>query len=48
MADQNQKKQEINENTIDSVVAGIAEDVAIAGDAVAATMALKDEKTKKK
>ncbi|MDP2692845.1 MAG: hypothetical protein Q8O88_04370 [bacterium] len=42
------KKQEDNKNAIGSVVAGVAGAVAIAGVAVAATMALKNEKTRKK
>ncbi len=41
-----QKKQEDNKNIIGSVVAGVAGAVAIAS-IVAATMALKDEKTRK-
>lgn len=47
IADKNQKKQD-NKNTVDSVVAGIAEEIAIAGAAVTATMVLKDKKTRKK
>lgn len=42
------KKQNDNKNTMGSVVAGVAGAVAIASVAVAATMALKDEKTRKK
>lgn len=48
MADQNQKKQDDNQNTIGSVVAGVAEEVAIAGVAVTETITPKDEKTGKK
>jgi len=43
MAIKHQKKQDENKNIIGSVVAGVAGAVA-----VAATMALKDEKTRKK
>lgn len=42
-----QKKQNKNKNTIGSVVAGVVGAVAIAG-VTAATMALRDEKTRKK
>lgn len=48
MVDHNQKKQDDNKNTVGSIVAGVAGGVAIAGVAVAATIALKDEKTRKK
>lgn len=42
------KKHEDNKNAIGSVVAGVAETVAIASVAAAATMALRNEKTRKK
>src|ERR1035437_9146251 len=48
MTSKHRKKQGNNKNTIGSVVTGMAGAVAIAGVAVAATMALKDKKTKKK
>lgn len=47
MTNKNQKKQDHNKN-IGSVVAGVAGAVAVAGVAVAATMALRDEKTREK
>jgi hypothetical protein len=43
-----QKKQNDNKNRIRSIVAGMAGAAAITGAAVAATIALKDEKTRKK
>jgi len=43
-----QGKQNDNKTRIGSVVAGVAGAIAVAGVAVAATMALKDEKTRKK
>jgi hypothetical protein len=48
MTDKDQKKQDDNKNTIDSVVTGVAEEVAIVGDAVAATMAIENKKNTKK
>lgn len=42
------QKEPDNKNTIGAVVAGVAGAVAVAGVAVATTMALKDEKTRKK
>lgn len=47
MTDKNQKKQVDDKNTIGSVVAGVTGAVVIAGVAVAATIALKDGKTRK-
>lgn len=47
MTNKYQKKQDHNKN-IGSVVAGVAGAVAVAGVAVAATMALRDEKTREK
>ena len=47
MIDRSKKKQD-NKNRIGSVVAGVAGAVVIAGVAVATTVALKDEKTRKK
>lgn len=47
MTTTHQKKQN-DKNTISTVVAGVAGAVAIAGVAVAATMALKDEETRQK
>lgn len=47
MTDKHHKKQD-NKNTIGSVAVKVAEAVVIAGVAVAATIALKDEKTRKK
>lgn len=44
----NPKKQVDNKNIIRSVVAGLAGAVAITGVAIAATIALKDERTRKK
>lgn len=44
----NQKKQNDNKNKIGTIAAGVAGAVVIAGVAVAATMALEDEKTRKK
>ncbi|MDP3987754.1 MAG: hypothetical protein Q8P80_01275 [Candidatus Levybacteria bacterium] len=48
MTDKNKKKQNNNKNTVGSVVVGVAGAVAIAGVAVAATMALKDKKSREK
>ncbi len=48
MADEDQKKQGDNENTIDSVVTGVAKDVAAIGNTVAATMAAENKKNQKK
>ena len=48
MEDKDQKKQGENENTIDSVVTGVAEDIAVIGNAVAATMAVENKKNQKK
>lgn len=42
------KKKQNNKNTIGSVVAGVAGAAAIAGVTVAATMALKDKKSREK
>jgi hypothetical protein len=48
MTDKNQKKQGDNQNSIDSAIVGIAEDVAMAGVTVAGTMGQKNRKTRKK
>ena len=48
MEDKDQKKQGDNENTIDSVVTGVAQDVAAIGNTVAATMAAENKKNQKK
>lgn len=48
MTDKNKKKQNNKKNTVGSVVAGVAGAVAIAGVAVAATIALKDKKSREK
>lgn len=48
MTNKHRKKHGNNKNAIGSVVSGVAGAVAIAGVAVAATMALSDKKTRKK
>ncbi len=48
MTNTNQKKQDDNKNTVSPIITSVAGAVAIAGVAVAATMALRDEKTRKK
>lgn len=48
MAGQNQKKQDDNQDSIDSTIVGIAEEVAIAGVTVAGTIGQKNRKTRRK
>lgn len=48
MANQNQKKKDDNQNSIDSAIVEIAEEVAIAGVTVAGTMGQKNRKTRRK
>jgi len=48
MTDKNQKKQDDNQNSIDSAIVGVAEDIAMAGVTVAGTMGQKNKKTTKK
>ena len=48
MVGQNQKKQDDNQDIIDSTIVGIAEEVAIAGVTVAGTIGQKNKNTRKK